>query len=74
MDSWQAEKAAAAHGVEVIALDRYTLNRPDPKGLLLGFGAFDESTIRKGLLQLAAVLERKNSKQPRARRASLQTL
>jgi GntR family transcriptional regulator / MocR family aminotransferase len=58
MNSWQAEKEAAARGVEVIALDRYTLNRPDPKGLLLGFGAFDESTIRKGLLQLAAVLER----------------
>ena len=70
MDSWQAEKAAAVHGVEVIALDRYTLSRPDPQGLLLGFGAFDESAIRTGLLQLAAALERKTPQQPRTRRAS----
>jgi GntR family transcriptional regulator / MocR family aminotransferase len=62
MDSWQAEKEAATHGVEVVALDRYTLNLPDPKGVLLGFAAFDETAIRKGLLQLAAVLERKSPK------------
>jgi len=67
MDSWQAEKAAADRGVEVIALDRYSLNRPDPKGVLLGFAAFDETAIRRGLLQLAAALERKNPKHPRGR-------
>ena len=69
MDSWQAEKAAAARGVEVVALDRYTLKRPDPRGVLLGFAAFDEAAIRKGLLQLAAVLEnpkRLRRSQPKA--------
>jgi GntR family transcriptional regulator/MocR family aminotransferase len=70
MDSWQAEKEAATRGVEVIALDRYTFKRPDPRGVLLGFAAFDETAIRKGLLQLAAVLERKNPGHPRGRQPS----
>ncbi len=60
MTSRQAEMAAAAHGVEAIALDRFTLKRPDPKGVLLGFAAFDEVTIRKGLIQLAAGLSQPN--------------
>jgi len=61
MSSRQAEKAAAAHGVEVIGLDRYSLKRPDPKAVLMGFAAFDEKSIRKGLIQLAAALERRNA-------------
>jgi GntR family transcriptional regulator / MocR family aminotransferase len=31
MGSGQAEKAATAHDIDVIALDRYVLKRPDPK-------------------------------------------
>jgi GntR family transcriptional regulator/MocR family aminotransferase len=54
MTSRQAEKAAATRGVEVIATDRYTLNCPDPKAVLLGFAAFDENTIRAGLIKVAA--------------------
>lgn len=57
MTSWQAEKAAATHGLEVVAIDRYTLNAPDPKGVLLGFAAFNEKTIRAALIQLAAALD-----------------
>ena len=57
MSSRQAEKAAFAHGIDVAALDRYTLKSPDPKGLLLGFAAFDEAAIRAGLIKLAAALE-----------------
>lgn len=60
MSSRDAEKAAAAHVVEVIALDRYTLKQPDPKAVLMGFAAFDEKTIQKGLVQLATALDRKN--------------
>lgn len=60
MMSREAETAAAAHGVEVIALDRYTLKRPDPKGVIMGFAAFDEGTIREGLVRLAAALSRRN--------------
>jgi GntR family transcriptional regulator/MocR family aminotransferase len=56
MTSRQAEKAAAAHDVEVVAMDRYTLKSPDPKGVLLGFAAFNEATIRAGLIKLAAAL------------------
>jgi len=59
LDSWQAETQAATAGIEAIALDRYTLKRPDPGGLLLGFAAFDEDTIRQGVRRLAAALERK---------------
>lgn len=62
MSSRQAETAAAARGVEVFGLDRYILKRPDPKGLLLGFAAFDETAIRKGLLQLAAALDQNVSR------------
>lgn len=57
MTSREAETAATEHGVEVLALDRYTSRRPDPKGLLLGFAPFDEVTIRDGLTRLAAALE-----------------
>jgi GntR family transcriptional regulator / MocR family aminotransferase len=56
MTSRQAEKLAAAQGVEVLAVDRYTLKRPDPKALLLGFAGFDESAIGQGLVRLAKAL------------------
>jgi GntR family transcriptional regulator/MocR family aminotransferase len=56
MTSRQAEKAAAARGVEVIGIDRYTLKRPDPKGVLLGFAAHTEAAIRRGLVRLAEAL------------------
>ncbi len=62
MTSREAEASASARGVEAVALDRYTLKRPDPKGVLLGFAAFDESTIRGGLVRLAAALSRRNSR------------
>ena len=56
MTSRQAEKLAAAQGVEVLAVDRFTLRGPDPNALLLGFGGFDESAIRQGLIRLAKAL------------------
>jgi GntR family transcriptional regulator / MocR family aminotransferase len=56
MASRQAEKLAAAQGVEVLGLDRFTLRRPDPKGLLLGFAGYDEAMIRDGLIRLAKAL------------------
>ena len=58
MTSWQGEKAAATRDIEVAALDRYTLKSPDPKGLLLGFAAFDDAAIRAGLIKLTAALDR----------------
>jgi len=59
MTSRQAEAIAAQHGLETRALDRFTLKRPDPKGLLLGFAAFDEKAIRAGVVQLATALSRR---------------
>ena len=58
MTSRQAEAAATARGIETRALDRFTLRRRDPKGLLLGFAAHDEKTIHQGLVRLAAALGR----------------
>jgi len=49
---------AAAQGVEVLAVDRCTLRRPDPNALLLGFGGFDELAIRQGLIRLTRALSR----------------
>jgi GntR family transcriptional regulator/MocR family aminotransferase len=60
MTSRQAESIAAANGLETRALDRFTSKRHDPKGLLLGFAAFDEKAIRAGIVQLAAALSRPN--------------
>jgi GntR family transcriptional regulator / MocR family aminotransferase len=56
MTSRRAEELASARGIEVLAVDRCTLRRPDPKALLLGFGGFDELAIRQGLIRLAKAL------------------
>lgn len=56
MTSRQAEKLAAAHDIEVLAVDRCTLRCPDPGALLLGFGGFNESAIRQGIVRLAKAL------------------
>ena len=56
MTSRQAEKLAAGQGIEVLAVDRYTLSRPDPKALVLGFAAYDEAAIEQGLIRLAKAL------------------
>jgi GntR family transcriptional regulator / MocR family aminotransferase len=64
MSSRQAEAAAASRNVETRALDRFTLDRPDPRGLLLGFAAFDEDAILQALPSLADAL----SKHPDGRR------
>jgi GntR family transcriptional regulator/MocR family aminotransferase len=58
MSSRQAEKLAVAQGVEVIAVDRCTLELPDPNALLLGFGGFDKLAINKGLHRLAKALSK----------------
>jgi len=56
MTSRRAEELAGAQGVEVLAVDRCTLKRPDPNALLLGFGGFDELAIQQGLIRLAKAL------------------
>jgi GntR family transcriptional regulator/MocR family aminotransferase len=56
MTSSRAEKLAADQGIEVLAVDRFTFKRPDPKALLLGFAGYDETEIRRGLVRLANAL------------------
>jgi GntR family transcriptional regulator/MocR family aminotransferase len=58
MSSGEAETRAAAQGIESMALDRFTLKRADVRGLLLGFAAFDERQIRRGLEGLAIALSK----------------
>jgi len=50
--------AAEEDGVEVVALDRYTIARRDIRGLLLGFAAIRESEIRRGVAQLTRTMEK----------------
>jgi GntR family transcriptional regulator/MocR family aminotransferase len=56
MSSEQAETVLAARGIETMGLHRFVLRRPDPRGLLLGFAAFDERSIRRGVAQMASAL------------------
>ena len=56
MSSRRTEELAEVQGIEVLAVDRCTLRRPDPKALLLGFGGFDDFAIRQGLIRLAQAL------------------
>ena len=56
MTSRQAEEAAAAHGLESMGLHRFSLQARDHKGLLLGFGAFDEKLIREAVCTLGRAL------------------
>jgi len=58
MTSRQAEKSAAIEGVEVLGVDRYTFQRTDPKGVVLGFAAYPEPAIKKALIQLARAFDR----------------
>lgn len=58
MSSAEAERAALAQGVDALALDRYTFSRAGPRGLLLGFAAFDGKSLQQGVIGLARALER----------------
>ena len=74
MASKLAESQAAAHGVETRALDRFTLKCRDPRGLLLGFAAFDDRSIRQGVIQLAAALSGRRKPLPGSNLPSNTTL
>ena len=54
----QAAKAAAEQDIEVIPLGRYAYGRTRKDGLVLGFAAVDSRELRRGVEQLARVLER----------------
>jgi GntR family transcriptional regulator / MocR family aminotransferase len=57
LESESAAKAAAARGVEVTPLARYSRKRLDREGLQLGFAAVDTAEIGRGVRELATALE-----------------
>jgi GntR family transcriptional regulator/MocR family aminotransferase len=58
---------AAARRVDVSPLSRYTRGAPRREGLQLGFAAVDVPEIRRGVRELAAVLDRESSARARRR-------
>jgi GntR family transcriptional regulator/MocR family aminotransferase len=50
-------QAAAARGIELLALSRYCRGRGEREGLKLGFAAIEPAEIRRGVRELASVLE-----------------
>lgn len=57
MGSREAEIAARQLGLETLGLHRFAARSQDPCGLLLGFAAFDEAAIHRGLTLLARIGE-----------------
>jgi GntR family transcriptional regulator/MocR family aminotransferase len=57
-DAIQVEARAADRDVDVTALERYTQGRVRRQGLQLGFAAVDVPEIRRGVRELASVLDR----------------
>ncbi|HYL99414.1 MAG TPA: PLP-dependent aminotransferase family protein [Blastocatellia bacterium] len=55
-----AEEAAAARGVEVVALSRYSRGPLNREGLMLGFAAMDTAEIQRGVEQLGVALEQQS--------------
>jgi GntR family transcriptional regulator/MocR family aminotransferase len=56
-DAMEVEALAAQRGVDVVALRHYADGRYRRQGLHLGFAAVDVSEIRRGVRELASVLE-----------------
>jgi GntR family transcriptional regulator / MocR family aminotransferase len=57
LEGESAATAAAARGVEVTPLGRYSRRRLDREGLQLGFAAVDAAEIGRGVRELATALE-----------------
>src|SRR6266851_9773963 len=50
-----------SHGIETMALDRFVLSGTDPNGIVIGFAAFDDHVIRRGVATLAIALSKRGS-------------
>lgn len=65
MSSQDAERTLTRSGIETLGMHRFTLGGDDPRGVVLGFAAFDEKEIRRGVVRMARALERSmNEAQP----------
>lgn len=56
IDDQEAAQRAAEQHIEVMAVSRFTLERPKRSGLMLGYGAVNEAEIREGVQRLSAAL------------------
>jgi GntR family transcriptional regulator/MocR family aminotransferase len=56
LDDAKVAQAGAAAGLELAPLSRFSIARPLPPGLLLGFGAFTPEQIDQGVQRLGRVL------------------
>jgi GntR family transcriptional regulator/MocR family aminotransferase len=61
MGSQEAEATLIEQGVQTIGMHRFAAEAADPRGVLLGFAAFDEKEIRDGAMLMARALERKGA-------------
>lgn len=59
MSSKDAETALTIAGIDTLGMHRFTLRGEDPRGIVLGFAGFDEKQIRRGVTQMARVLDRR---------------
>ena len=66
-DAIQVEALAAQRDIDVTALGRYADGRLRPQGLHLGFAAVDVTEIRRGVRELASVLDQRASSGTRGR-------
>jgi GntR family transcriptional regulator / MocR family aminotransferase len=71
IDAESAAVAAAKRNVDVTPLSRYSQGRVVPEGLQLGFAALDVKEIRRGVRELAIVLEGERNTFHRASQKSL---
>ncbi len=65
--------AAAANGVDVVALSDFVLSAPRPEGLLLGFAPYDIHQIDDGVTRLARAIDKcakRNRNKPSRRRSA----
>ncbi|HEX6965211.1 MAG TPA: PLP-dependent aminotransferase family protein [Gemmatimonadaceae bacterium] len=69
VDGESVARAAARRNVEVTPLSRYTRRRRAREGVQLGFAAVDAQEIRRGVRELAAVLEAEAAEAARTRHA-----
>src|SRR5205085_1629365 len=58
MSSKRAGELAEAEGLDVWPLDEFSLTRRDPRGLLIGFAAFNDTELKSGAMTLAKALEK----------------
>jgi GntR family transcriptional regulator / MocR family aminotransferase len=67
MTSREAESAARARGVETMGLDRLTVGRARPNGIVMGFAAFEEREIEHAMVKLTQALEERTAKRSAAK-------